>query len=1011
MAMRTTPSAFKRVFIGDDDDYATQVPNEDLLHVAGWHGPIVRVSSEREADTVTIASRLRHTGAWLSDYQRTPEWHGAIGDGNSHPAGTALGVTTLAELQILFPFAESLADEMDWLGIQAALYAGGIVKGRPCARYVLNKTLFHPNGLVQPDFTHCSLSWESMAAIPDDGTNLAVNGDFSGADTSMWVNTLLWDPATGIPPTPFTFTGGAARWVDGAIGSGPTHFGQFGQQMHIPKGKWTVEATITLSEGLSRGYYGPPYCGFAFAIWHVGQGFPSWPDPLAKNATLSPGKDGVPTYLSFDFEIEEEEGRTLWLTFSGGNCDIEVDNVRVKPFRMNYAVWCSGDPMEFTGYDVPGGVDAMFRYDESAWTGGVLLGPNPEWSTIYTGPDIGGFLHKSFRGDGARCNWVGAHVRKFQTGFTMGDNAYLNRWESTTIGFCQTCVKYIAGAINAAENYRFTNCVLFNSELAVHAQGGGEWFFFGTSLDYCRKFLRAERGAYIVCHGVHIEGHQAETYLPVSSTVETFEWHGDDTPNIITGATSGATARFIRDKSGETWDEGPRIVVQHISGTFQSGETITGSIDGEAVLSGPIVMGDFMFDLTDGSLWSMVSGEVLFTGYTHNGAEYVGRVESNSDRIAFGNVWLYNLDAASGVTWKGAGRVTVDHHLGPVNPNLAALWIENHNSDAYGGMGDFTATGDGGLPGMTLTDALPADGIPLDFYLRADGMRASRSSYAPDGPTVTLDTGVSRITDGASLRVDVPATYGSGQSLGLRFLIPVREGKIVMDRYYLSKPGTMPDVTHGPYVLGTPVDNTASISTTGGMAEITLSHDYVDGLASGGVQADWTVTFAGLTGSFGGIPAADINGTRTITDVTEEGIVVAVGSAAADPSTTTLPSGVTITYVQTNFLVWDRRLWVKVTHRDPDGIPTIVQDLYQGELNYTVPFAAEDWRKPAEDGNRWWYTEVLIPDSDMDRMGSGRAPEWATHMLVDLNFWNLLYAVSTPPAPPIYLAGFFANVV
>lgn len=932
-----------------------------------------------------------------------PEDLGAIGDGQSHRAGETLGVTTLDELRAyrdgLYPFAESVNDEMDWLAIQAALYRGGKVLGRPAARYILNKTLNHPNGRAQPDFYHCDLSWEAMTALEDDGTNLVVNGDFSNADTSMWVNTLLTDPGTGIAPTEFHFDTGKATWLDGAIGSGPTHFGQFGQQMHIPKGRWTVEATITLSAGLSLGYYGPPYCGFAFANDHVGQGFPEWPDPLAKSNTLSPGKDGVPTYLSFDFEITEEGGRTVWLTFSGGNCNIEVDNIRVKPFLMNYAVWCSGDPMEFT--------TSTYEYDGSVWRGGQLLGPNTEWSDVYNGPQIGGILHKSFRGDGARCSFVDMNIFKFDVGITLSDHAYLQRFVSTNIGFCGTCVKYLAGSTNAAENFRFTDCILFNSSLAIHAEGGGEWFFFSTSWDYCRKFLRAERGAYIASHGLHVEGKHAETYIPVSAVVADF---GGSVKNIITGATSGATARLISDKTGEDWGDGPRLVVQILSGTFQAGETLTGSLEGNATAGGAQVYGDYMFDLTDGSMWAFSTGELLLSGYTHNGDLHVGRVESNSDAIAFGNVWLYNLDAASGVTWTGAGRVTVDRHLGPDNPNLAPMWLLNHNADGYGGMGDFTNTG--ALDGMTLSDALPADGIPLDFYLRAFGTRVSRSSYAPAGPSVTLDPTVSRVTDGSSMRIDIPVGYGAGQDCGLRFLIPVRSGKIVMDRYYLKKPDAMPYITHPTYVVGTPAENTATLSTTSGIDLITMSHDYSDGLAGAGVQPGWTVTFTGLTGTIGGIPASSLNGVALVVDDnTETGMILVAPEPVTASETVPMTAGQTITYIQKSFLVWDRRLWVKVVGRDANNLPIITQDLYQGELNYAVSFDAVDWRLPAPDGNRWWYTEVEIPDTPMDRQGFGRAPEWATHMLVDFNLWNLLYAVDGTPIPPIYLAGFFANVV
>lgn len=56
MSGRSTPSSFKRVFVGDDDSYATQVPADDLFHVAGPYGPIFRVDSTAAVDTLLFGN-------------------------------------------------------------------------------------------------------------------------------------------------------------------------------------------------------------------------------------------------------------------------------------------------------------------------------------------------------------------------------------------------------------------------------------------------------------------------------------------------------------------------------------------------------------------------------------------------------------------------------------------------------------------------------------------------------------------------------------------------------------------------------------------------------------------------------------------------------------------------------------------------------------------------------------------------------------------------------------------
>jgi hypothetical protein len=67
----STPTTFKRLFVGDDAGQAVRVPSDDLLHVAGRYGPILRVTSTDEADSVWFA-----TGT-SSDVKA----FGAIGDG------------------------------------------------------------------------------------------------------------------------------------------------------------------------------------------------------------------------------------------------------------------------------------------------------------------------------------------------------------------------------------------------------------------------------------------------------------------------------------------------------------------------------------------------------------------------------------------------------------------------------------------------------------------------------------------------------------------------------------------------------------------------------------------------------------------------------------------------------------------------------------------------------------------------------------------------------------------
>lgn len=58
MTSAVTPSSYKRVFVGADAAYATQVPDDDLFHVAGPYGPIFRVVSTATQDALAIPRRM-----------------------------------------------------------------------------------------------------------------------------------------------------------------------------------------------------------------------------------------------------------------------------------------------------------------------------------------------------------------------------------------------------------------------------------------------------------------------------------------------------------------------------------------------------------------------------------------------------------------------------------------------------------------------------------------------------------------------------------------------------------------------------------------------------------------------------------------------------------------------------------------------------------------------------------------------------------------------------------------
>ncbi len=118
-----------------------ETPHIDYrFHTKGFIIPGVGSAAYRlAADQAGSASPSRarsKDGRWfeLDEATPTPEMFGSIGDGSSHPAAEYF--RHLTSLQAIYPFAQSLVEEMDWLGWQAALNHGGGIRAG-AAKYVM----------------------------------------------------------------------------------------------------------------------------------------------------------------------------------------------------------------------------------------------------------------------------------------------------------------------------------------------------------------------------------------------------------------------------------------------------------------------------------------------------------------------------------------------------------------------------------------------------------------------------------------------------------------------------------------------------------------------------------------------------------------------------------------------------------------------------------------------------------------------------------------------------------
>lgn len=913
----------------------------------------------------------------------TPEQFGAVGDGVSHPAGTHLGLTTLAQLRAYaggrYSFATSLTTEIDTLAIQAALRAGGMVMGRPYAHYKINDTLILPAGHTSANFETCKLDCTGFTPPAQSTVELITNPTIDGSTG--------WTQGHLTPRTNVVFTGGAAVFTDPAPGTGAS-YGDFGQQVTLTPGKWTIRLLIEMTEGASNGRGGARYMNIGFRPNGVGEGTYEWPHPLSFGSVnprgLTPDK-----WVKFDVEVTETT--TAWLDIQGGNCSWKVKEVHINPFRMNYVVWATGDDAVGLGGK---------RFDASSWTGGDFIGPVAGGYTAYTGPELNCFLHKSFRGEGARCNMDRLFIYGFDVGISFSDQAFLHVLTNTNIGSCRTCLKFLAGSVNAGENFRLFGCIIFNSILGLHAEGGGEWNINGTSFDFNWQDLRLEKGAKLSMSGQHCEFHGSETQLRVTPSAGAWP----NTVSSITGGTSGATARVIINRTGDTV---PHLVIEVLSGTFVQGETVTSNLSHTATTVAPVDFALYRYDLRGGSYVDF-HGEFLQSGGAHRGALHMFRLESVADTFSCRDWWAYGLTTASGVLCTGAGRFLSRNFLGPGNANLPPMIMENLASDIFAGNGKIS--GDGTMTDMGFGGS--EDGIGLMFGAHSNSAPDSRG-LVPWEQLVSVDNTVYRTAGAGSLKLEYNSVYTGGTEL--RIYVPVTTGDAVLWRHFWSKPDARDPITHGPYTSGS-APNDIKISTVAGSKIAVVRDAQAGGAATYGPLAGWTVTLAGVSGNPGGVSNATWNTTFTILNradirVDESTVIqryeIELPSAAATSQDDVGGASIVTTYSQTGALLFVRQFWVQVIYYDSVGRPVLGNVSYQGEKNVVMPHAATSWTKHEMVTH---YAEPAIPEDPplVDRSANGRAPTWATHLMLVWN-WQGVRDIDPTDPPPLYLTDLFGN--
>jgi|GEM_PF-2029281 len=407
---------------------------------------------------------------WADDYKvDVPQSYGAIGDGLSHPASGVFD--TLTDCQAVYPFATSLAMEMDYLGWQKAINTGRKI-GSPPAVYIMcnadpasQKELTYVSGIAWVEAT--AARWKFNALAPKTTTeHLYENYDF--ATDEGWVNASIWGPGELIDTT---FDTGAAVMTDiGEPGTQATFY-QWGRLLSdIPVGRYTVtwEAEATLGDSYGLGNFNPPYMVIGFFATSPGEG----PNLVGRDSgtiyfNVSPPTGGVIDARSGSFDINVPVSGSVWLTVSaGGYGNFRVTKLDIQPALLNCAVLMTRD-------------GAPEHYPIMQPLAGIWI----EGPAVANG--VTGVLWKSFSNtDGNVAALEKCNITGFEFGAETSDGAYLTEIISCNIFSNRIGYRHRPGAENAGENMRFVGGGIFNNVIAIDNTGRAEINIVTMAIDY-----------------------------------------------------------------------------------------------------------------------------------------------------------------------------------------------------------------------------------------------------------------------------------------------------------------------------------------------------------------------------------------------------------------------------------------------------------------------------------------------------------------------------------------------
>jgi hypothetical protein len=688
-----------------------------------------------------LGSTARTVQSKLVDLPSSPRDFGAIGNGTSNPASNLF--SSLAQLQAVYPFATSLYQEMDYLGWQAALNAGGGVYS-PQVHYIMcnsNPASQTPLTIVagQSWVEGHAAQWDfSAMTVQTTAVNYVSNYNFAQGATG-WANSTIWNSAQ---ITPVMFSVGSANYVDPALFN--TFTGAVSSAGILTVTNFSGASSIAVGQTL----YGPGIpTGVTIGSFSSGTGgngnynLTGWNGTTVAASTMNTSGGH---FCQFGTQVTLPPGRyraictvtaTLGASYANGNPNPAYGGISFFQYSPGNGGNVAGNALALTGlsaiqngpvtqtieldfivnattttwFTFSGGGYGNFSFtymDIVPWLancavlatrdGAVehypIAQPVEGIELIGPGPTVGvsGVLYKSFSNlDGNLVRIDRSSIHSFGYGLNLQDGAYLTQFNGVDITENGICINY-PGGVNSGENFRFYGGTLGNSSVSVNNPGGAEFTFFGTALDYATQAITNNAGR-IELHGVHAE------------------------------------------------------------------------------MDVPVTAGYPLFQCINGGCIEMHGGMFLGAGSVDTAAEPPINLASAMSTFIFNGTQVYNLSSAAGVAASGPGMLRFEHWRNTGNPNIGPTLLSNSVAmDLLGGSGTFE----------TLAYSVPFTGVDPSGINLAGGL------YPPSGSTSVSQWSSSAYTVGVSTAqaqsgtrsLSVQKTLGNGTTGQLAFIVPAQPG-------------------------------------------------------------------------------------------------------------------------------------------------------------------------------------------------------------------------------------------